>query len=34
MTEDIDPASSDEDDKERGKLDKVIDVVLELLGLT
>lgn len=33
MTEDTDPASSDEDTEEQGKLDKVVDVVLELLGL-
>ena len=33
MTDENRPISSDEDDEDRGKLDKVVDVVLELLGL-
>ncbi len=33
MTDDNDPASSDGTDEERGKLDEIVGVVLELLGL-
>jgi hypothetical protein len=33
MTEDNEATSSEEDAEENGKLDKIIDVVLEVLGL-
>jgi hypothetical protein len=33
MTERNEKSSSEEDDEKKGKLDKIIDVVLELLGL-
>jgi hypothetical protein len=33
VTGNTDPASSDEDDEEKSKLDRVVAVVLEILGL-
>jgi len=33
MTDESDPADSDEENDDVGKIDKIIDVALELLGL-
>lgn len=33
MTDKTDPASSDDDNEERSKLDKIVDIALEILGL-